>query len=85
MAFPEGVDRHTRTAADPDRDPLVRLLFDIMIEQDISAAELSRRTMGQVGRDTIVQWRRKSTPNVTSLRICFEALGYSLIARDTCR
>lgn len=67
-------------SAEPGADPLVQQLFDIMESQVVTAKELEARTFGMVKEDTILQWRSRSTPTITNLRLCFEALGYRLIA-----
>ena len=74
------IENRTIKAAEPSADPLVKKLFDIMDEQGVSPKELEARAFGTVKEDTIIQWRFRSTPTITNLRLCFEALGYELVA-----
>lgn len=65
--------------AETESDPLVQALFEEMHRQGVSARVLEDRTIGAVRENTILQWRRRSTPSITPLRLCFEALGLRLM------
>lgn len=62
-------------------DPLVKELFDLMDRLGKSAKDIESLTAGIVMEETILQWRTRSTPTITNLRLCFEALGFVLVAK----
>ena len=56
--------------------PLVKSLYDIVIQQQLSLTELARRS--GVSVNVLINWRTKSNPNVASLEAALNTVGYRL-------
>jgi hypothetical protein len=56
--------------------PLVRALYEKMLEQRVGVLELSARS--GVNANTLKDWRARTCPTVDNLEACFNAVGYTM-------
>lgn len=57
-------------------NPLVRTLYDKMIEHRVGVLEMSHRS--GVNANTLKDWRHRTCPTVDNLEACLNAVGYTL-------
>lgn len=58
--------------------PVVKFLFEEMVEQRMTEADLAERV--GINRDTLRNWRTRYNPKVTDLDAALKPLGYKLKA-----
>jgi hypothetical protein len=58
---------------------LVRKLFAIMHENQMGVLDMAERS--GVNKNTLKDWRTRTTPRLKDIEACYEVLGYELIAR----
>lgn len=69
------------TVTIPDRaHPLVKKLFKEMQKQQIGVLDMAERS--GVNKNTLKDWRTRSTPRIADLEACFNVLGKELYVRD---
>jgi len=56
--------------------PLVRALYEEMYRQQITDADICRRT--GICREALRNWRTRTNPKITDLEACFNAVGLTL-------
>lgn len=71
--------RPPRVTLAPTAHPLVQELFREMYVQQIGVVELANRA--GVNKNTLKDWRTRTTPNIKDLIACFNVLGLDLVIR----
>ena len=59
--------------------PLVRLLFDLINQENVALSTVSKRS--GVSVSTISDWRWRRSPSVTNLEAVLNVMGYELSIR----
>lgn len=63
----------------PGVHPLVRFLFEEMARQKITNPVVAKQA--GVSKDAMWEWRNRTTPKVSDLEACLNAIGYELVVR----
>lgn len=58
--------------------PIVRRMFDEMNHQQIGILDMAKRS--GVNKNTLNDWRTRTTPSVANLAACLTVLGFELKA-----
>ena len=67
-----------RKVSIPERcHPLVRILFDEMQKQRLGVVDMAKKS--GVNKNTLKDWRIRTTPRIADLEACFNVLGLKLI------
>ena len=73
-----------RKRSDPDLlrvSPLVKQFFVIAQDEDVTFDQIARNA--GVSRETIMKWRKASSPNLTTFVAALNSLGYDLHVNKT--
>lgn len=63
----------------PGVHPLVRFLFEEMTRQHLTNPVVAKQA--GVSRCALWEWRNRTTPKVSDLEACLNAIGYELVIR----
>jgi predicted transcriptional regulator len=63
----------------PRAHPLVREFYRMCIDRDLVVKDVAK--ISGVPISTIENWRNVTTPKVSDLEACFNAIGYRLVPR----
>lgn len=75
---------HPKRVDDSRAHPLVRLLYEIIREQQAAVTDVAERA--GLSHVTLVKWRTSYAPTVVALEAALNVLGYRLaIVPDTCK